>query len=751
MSRRARKRVRCDASPGGRRVFAPLIGISPLALAISTAMAQEAPAPNQEQASDPLSEVVVTGRREFFRPIEASSATRFNLPIFETPQSISVITEDLIDVFLPRDRNEFSKYVAGTSSLTDPAGSFDLFGNGLAVRGFPISSDNGYKVNGFSTLGTFRPDMAMVERVEFVKGPTAITHGVNNYGGLVNTVTKRPKFQQETWLGVELGDSDYMRYEIDTTGPVPGTETVRYRMIAAYQEREFAQDGSESDHYTFMPALSWDLTDATELNLTAFYQKESLVPCNYSVLTLDENGRTVLPYAVSREVCGAAIEGTDQEAEHRQVIADFRHQFAGDAYLKGQVGWSKSEADWRGIYIYNFFGPAAPNAYVYGSRERNELETYDVELDFGSDFEAFGRQHTFLVAAEYRTFSRDIPTYQYVYYGYVDIFAPDYSFIDFDDPASIPPQDGYRRRDDTRLGLGAQVFFRATDSLSLLAGLRWSQVDFTNEAADTLGGEVDPGSAPFFVESKDKFDEITTRFGVVYSMTSNLNLFASYSEGFVPQTGIRRDLTTIGPETGVQLEGGVKGEFFGGKLGGSLTYYRIDRENVQTADPDNGIGDDYVVDGREQRHEGIELEVVGRIVDGLNVILTYAYQDAEVTKYLPDPSIVGNEVAQVAQHLGNASFDYKFADGALKDFSFGASASYMSEYYSREDSFRFEMPETWTTDLHLAYDGFRNTSLRLVVNNVTDEDDFLSSRSCRFSCFTRVEPRSFKVKASYRF
>jgi iron complex outermembrane receptor protein len=751
MPRRTRVKTRNEAGPRGLGMLAPILALSPLALAISTAIAQETSAQNTGDASDPLEEVVVSGRREFFRPIEASSATRFNLPVFETPQSISVITEDLIDVFLPRDRNEFSKYVAGTYSFSDAAGSYDLFGNGLAVRGFPISSDNGYKVNGFSTLGTFRPDMAMVERVEFVKGPTAITHGVNNYGGLINTVTKRPKFEQETLFGVELGDFDYMRFEVDTTGPVPGTERFRYRMIAAYQEREFAQDGSESDHYTFMPAVSWDVTDATEVNLTAFYQKESLVPCNTYNLTLDDDGDTVLPFGVPREVCGFAVEGTDQEAEHRQVIADFKHRFAGDAYLKGQVGWSKSEADWRGVYIYNFFGPSAPTAYVYGSAERNELETYDVELDFGSDFEAFGRQHTFLVAAEYRTFSRDIPTYQYVYYGYVDIFAPDYSFIDFDDPASIPTQDGFRRRDDTRLGLGAQLFFRATDRLSVLAGLRWSQVDFTNEAADTLGGGVDPGEAPFSVESADKFDEMTTRLGVVYSLTPQLNLFASYSEGFVPQTGIRRDLTTIGPETGIQLEGGLKAEFLGGKLGGSLTYYHIDRENVQTPDPDNVIGEDYVVDGREQRHKGVELEVIGRVVEGLNVILTYAYQDAEVTTYLPDPSIEGNDIAQVANHLANASFDYKFQDGALKDFSFGASASYMSEYYSREDSFRFEMPETWTTDLHLAYDGLKNTSLRIVVNNVTDEDDFLSARGCRYSCFSRVEPRSFKVKASYKF
>jgi iron complex outermembrane receptor protein len=751
MLRRTRTSARCEAKARGFGLIAPIVGISPLALAISAAIAQEAPAQGPGDASDTLDEVVVTGRREFFRPIEASSATRFNLPVFETPQSISVITDDLIGVFLPRDRNEFSKYVAGTYSLTDAAGSYDLFGSGLAVRGFPISGDNGYKVNGFSALGTFRPDMAMVERVEFVKGPTAITHGVNNYGGLVNTVTKRPKFEQETWLGVELGDFDYKRVEVDTTGPIPGTERFRYRMIAAYQEREFAQDGSESDHYTFMPAISWDLTDETELNLTAFFQKESLVPCNSYDLTLDENGRTVLPFAISRDVCTSAVEVTHQESEHRQVIADFKHRFAGDAYLKGQVGWSKSEADWRGVYTYNFFGPSAPTSYVYGSRERNELETYDVELDFGSDFEAFGRQHTFLISADYRTLSRDIPTYQYVYYGYVDAFAPDFSFIDFDDPASIPIQDGFRLRDDTRLGLGAQIFFRATDRLSILAGLRWSQIDFTNEATDTLGGQVDPDLAPFVIESEDKFDEITTRLGVVYSLTPNLNLFASYSEGFLPQTGVKRDLTTVGPETGIQLEGGLKAEFFAGKLGGSLTYYHIDRENVQTEDPDNGIGEDYVVEGREQRHKGVELEVVGRLVDGLNLVLTYAHQDAEVTKNLPDPLIVGNEISRVADHLANASFDYKFQNGALKDFSFGASASYMSEYFTREDEFRFEMPETWSADVHLAFDGFKNTSLRLVVNNVTNEDDFLGPRGCRYSCFPRVEPRSFKVKASYKF
>jgi iron complex outermembrane receptor protein len=751
MTRRIRRGTRSKAKSRAVGAFIPILTLSPLALAISAAMAQESPAPAPGEASNDLDEIVVAGKRDFFRPIEATSATKFDLPVFDTPQSISVITEDLIDVFLPRDRNDFSKYVAGTYSLTDSAGSFDLFGNGLAVRGFPISSDNGYKINGFSTLGTFRPDMALVERVEFVKGPTAITYGVNNYGGVVNTVTKRPKGEQETQIGVGLGDFDYQRFEIDTTGPIPGAESVRYRMVAAYEEREFAQDGSDSDHYTFMPAVSWDLTEATQLNLALFYQKESLVPCNSYDLTLDENGKTVLPYQASRDVCTYAVDGTDQEAEHRQVIVDFKHSFSADTYIKGQAGWSKSESDWRGVYIYNFFGPSAPYTYVYGSAERNELETYDVELDFGSEFEAFGRKHEFLIAAEYRELKRDIPTYQYVYYGYVNAFDPDFSFIDFDDPASIPPQDGFRRREDTRLGLGAQLLFRATGRLSILGGLRWSQIDFLNEAADTLGGQVDPNEAPFTVESEDKLDEITTRLGVVYSLTPHLNLFASYSEGFVPQTGVRRNLSTIDPETGIQLEGGIKAEFFGGALGGSLTYYHIDRENVQTADPDNTIGEDYVVDGREQRHQGVELEVMGRVIDGMNVVLTYAYQDADITRNLADPSTVGNDVPQAARHLANAAFDYEFLDGVLKDFSFGASASYMSEYYSREDSFRFQMPDTWLSDVHVGYNGFKNTTIRMVVNNVTDENDFLSSRGCRHSCFSRVEPRSFKVKVNYKF
>lgn len=739
-----------DKSINRRGIRRGALRLSPVCLAVSSAIYGQNGGQSADADPEPLEEVVVTAR-EFFRPTVASSATKFDLPIVETPQSISVISSDMIEVFAPQDRNNLQKYVAGTYSLSDEAGSLDLFGDGLAVRGFGIDFDNGYKLNGFSTLGAFRPDMAAVERVEFVKGPTAIVYGINSYGGVVNTVTKRPQAEPETRIGLGVGSFDFRRIELDSTGPLGSGDALSYRLVGAYQERKYAQRGSDAERRTVMPALAWKASDQLDVNLTGFFSNEDLVPCNSYTLTTDASGNPAVPADTSRKVCTVALDATEQKVQHRQGIVDFRYRFDGDTYLQGQAGWSKTKMRWTSVYLYNFLGPAVPNVYVYGNSQRNDLETYDVELDFGGKFEAFGRQHEFLVAGEFRSLERDIPTYQYVYFGYANAFDPDFSVFDFSDPSALHQVDGYQRNDRTTLGLSGHVLLHATERLKFLAGARWTQAKLKIAEADFIGGGVDPGAGPYSLTSDFTVSRVTPRLGAVFSILPKLNVFASYSPGFIPQFGITRNLETIDPETGTQYEAGIKGEFLGGALGGALSYYRIDRKDVQVADPENTLDENFVIKGRKQRHEGVELELIGQVARGLNVVATYAHQDAEVTENLSNPLFVGRDVQRVPDQVASLYVNYQFLEGPLRGFSLGGGASYSGDYYQREDDFRFRFDSQNSVDLIFAYTGIPRLGLRLLIDNVTDEDAFNGPRSCRFSCLARKEPRSARFLVSYRF
>ncbi len=112
--------------------------LSPVYLAVSAAMAQDATIQDSDEEDGPLEEIVVISEREFFRPMDASTATKFDLAIFETPQSISVLTEDLIDTFRPVDRLELGKYVAGVYNQGGDGLNIQGIGRGLNMRGFRV-------------------------------------------------------------------------------------------------------------------------------------------------------------------------------------------------------------------------------------------------------------------------------------------------------------------------------------------------------------------------------------------------------------------------------------------------------------------------------------------------------------------------------------------------------------------------------------------------------------------------------------
>jgi len=169
-------------------MLTPMLAFSPPAL-----MAQSGSTTETEQSGTAkrIEEIVVRGRKSFFRPSNASSATKFDLAIFDTPQAISVVTDDLMNTVQPETIFDVDKYVAGAQNLRPDTGFDPTPGGEFFLRGFTLDGDDGLKINGFSSFVAFRPDPALFDRLEVVKGPTGIVFGVNNFGGVLNLKTKQ--------------------------------------------------------------------------------------------------------------------------------------------------------------------------------------------------------------------------------------------------------------------------------------------------------------------------------------------------------------------------------------------------------------------------------------------------------------------------------------------------------------------------------------------------------------------------------
>lgn len=716
------------------------------ALASLSAIAAQAQTVGDEnrESSVALEEIVVTGQKEFFRPTDASSATKFDLPIFDTPQSISVVTADLIDSARPEGLLQVAKYVAGAYSLGDWGG-----GGILNARGFSIDQDNGLKINGFSTLGTRFPDVATVERIEFVKGPTAVVYGVNNYGGTVNMITKRPPRQFEATTSLSFGSYDYQRLEFDVGGPI-GSESVRAQLVGVAQDRGFITDGEEMERYAVMPTVTWDITDSTSLSGTAFIQDETRRFGGDLTLTLDENGNLTVPWDAPRDVFFGLPDYNKDKTEHRQYIGHLRHDFANGYTLEGQVGYTDVKNRSRSVYAYNYVGPATPTTYIYNLNYAKGIESTDAELRFSGEFELFGQRHKFLVNGEHRGIKRDDPRYAYVFLGSTSQLDPDFSAIDINDPGFESPLSGFTKEDRDNYSIGAQVLFELSDKLSVLVGGRqtWSDISYA-DIRDFVSG-VDPDTAEYEITADYSVSRFTPRIGLVYSVSENLNTYASYSQGFIPQTGSTRALSVIDPEIGDQWEVGAKAEFFNGSLGLNTALYVIDRDDVQARDPLNVPGEEFVIAGRSQRHSGIEFEAMGRITDGLNIVANYTYQETEVTRDINE-EIVGRPVANVPYHLANLFLQYQVLDGPLAGINASVGYNYHGAYWHREDNLRFKVPDRYTVDAFLVFDRFEKVSFDLALTNVTDEKNFYTVSQNRFSSFMLDEPRMLRARVKVRY
>lgn len=757
---------------------------APKWLIAASVAAAGAPLPTlaQEAVEEPLQEVVVT--TEFFRPTQASSATKFDLPVQDTPQAISVLTDDVLQTFNTTSLLQVDKFVAGLHSSGNEA-NVSYFSGHMQARGFTLDELSGYKINGFSTIREFQPALAVAERVEFVKGPSSVVYGVNNYGGTINTVLKAPKSMPEYNLEGMLGSYGTYSLMMDATGPIDSEGKVRYRLVGAYEDRQSIKHGFEFERYPIYGRLQWDLSDATTLDTYLLYQKEKAVDDFGAMAQPDASGTVREPTGVDRHLFLGDPDYNDIGRESFQAFASVAHRFANNYTGTVKAGYSENTHEYKALYLYTYGYYNNPFVDVYTKFDSRKIKSYDAELSFGGDFELFGRTHKLMLLAESRTIDFGFTLFPFYNLGPVNQYAPDFSTVlGFDDllPGSstvtvsdyLLTSNGFTDRKQKRYALGSQALFGLTDRLHMLVGLRWDRI---KQDETSLKFDPDPNDDVFFseenVQTNQTHTNLTPRFGLVYDVTPQINAYLSYSEGFIPQDGQTRTGRGMDPETGVQYEAGLKGEFAEGKLGASLIGFFIKREGVAVTDPTNNrdLGEDFrISNGREQEHKGVELEVFGRVAPNLNLIATYAYLQTKITKDQSSFDVrdlsLGNPVSGAPKHSGSLFLDYEISSGPLAKLSINGGAAYVGKRMSQSTNLRayfygtpgfapFEFDDYTVVDAGLTYRGFERTELRFQVSNLFNEDYFNQVQPdfdcCGPNFMQRGTSREYSLAVSYRF
>jgi iron complex outermembrane receptor protein len=169
-------------------------------------------------------------------------------------------------------------------------------------------------------------------------------------------------------------------------------------------------------------------------------------------------------------------------------------------------------------------------------------------------------------------------------------------------------------------------------------------------------------------------DKFTPRIGLSYSLDKHTTVYGVFDEAFIPQAGGDKNGNGFDPITGDNKELGLKREWLGGLWTSSLAAYRITKNNVLTADPSNP---NFSIQLGQTQTQGVEFDIRGQIMHGLDLTLNYAYTDSKVTKDT-DEKKVGVAVAGSTKNITNAWLSYKATDGKMKGWGVSLGAQYQA-------------------------------------------------------------------------
>lgn len=602
---------------------------SHLALVIGAVLATPAVADVQTDEH-----VVVEGREFGYKADTNSTAMRMEMTQLETPGQVAVIDETVIDEQRASTLGEVLRNDASVS-----AGGTSRNRERFSLRGFELSSSDGFLRDGRQHWSHYRQPIELLERVEVLKGPSGLLYGKSEPGGLVNMVSKKPTTQTQASLSQDLGSNDHSRTVLDVSGALNDAETLRARAIFAKESygswRRYG-DGTEpeTDRTVAGLVVEYDITD--NFMVSAHYDRTK------DDGSVDSGAYIVDGKAVrgDKHIWDAQWSKIDNEVENYGI--DINAQVTDNVNVK--AGYNRQDFKRFDVESYPKFDNYDKDGVIrHKGNDRSDNWVFDTAyIDVTTDFTLFGTENTLLVGANYLDYSYD-------------------RFMAFHNEASIAPGEtvlkpGYRSSKKSPTteydtwGIYAQNMMTINESWQVLAGVRYDE----KRDDDLTENQVSP------------------KFGVIFHPATNGSVYVQYSESFMPQGEVSsgrgktyvNDGEKLDAERGISYEIGTKWELFDQRLFVSGAVFDITLENI-SLDVESGkdAGGNLLhkkTQGGEQVHKGAELMAQGFVTPELSLTASAMYLDAELTK--ADKKFEGNRPADVPEFSASLWSSYKVQD-----------------------------------------------------------------------------------------
>ncbi|MCK1384679.1 TonB-dependent siderophore receptor [Bradyrhizobium sp. 21] len=660
----------------------------------------------------------------------SSSGTKTNTPIMETPQSVSVIGAEQIRDQKPNKLDEVLRYTAGVRAGTFGA---DTRNDWWLIRGFK-SDDIGLFLDGmqlfYTSYATWKLQTPDMERVEVLRGPSAVLYGGSSPSGIVNVISKLPPAEPVRYIETGVNNFGNAYVGFDVGGPVatqPENGKLFYRVVGQVQNGNTQVNFTPDNNYFIAPSFTWKPDADTTFTVLASASKQ------------DTRGINFLPYqgTVTNAPFGkiptrffAGDPSVDKFTREQEMLGyQFERNLTDELTFRQNARFAHVDVTYRG-YVGSDWGNAATamlNRYNWYAKNTANQADLDNQLEYR--FDTGPVKHTMLFGVDLKGYQID--DYQAFGFGVssINVLNPTYG------AAEVPlPAAPFRNAQITQKQAGTYL----QDQMKL--GNFTLVLSGRNDWVETTQDDRGTGAT---VASRDD-SRFSGRAGLIYNFDNGIAPYVSYATSYNPIIGLNATNQLFLPETGKQAEIGVKvaPKGFDGYF--TVSAFDLVRQNVATTAP--GIIPVLQNQTGEVTSRGIELEAVANATKELKLIGSFTAYHLFNSRDL-DPSLVGKTPTNTPELLVSGWADYTFKDGPLEGFGFGGGVRYVGSSWA-DAANTLEVPAVVLGDLVLHYE-WQNWRTALNVINLTDKI-YVASCASATSCFYG-DRRRVTASVSYKW
>lgn len=655
-----------------------------IAVVVATAVsgmsvyAQAAEQPKEETlvvTAAPASQESAWGPAPTIAAKRSATATKTDTPIEKTPQSISVVTNEEMQMHQFQSVKEALGYTPGvTVSSRGASNTYDF----VIIRGFSsVGLNQNNYLDGLKLQGDFYNDAVvdpyMLERVEVMRGPTSVLYGKSNPGGIVSMVSKRPTTEPLKEVQFKMGTDNLFQTGFDFSDALDEDGVFSYRLTGVARSNNEQQQNAEQQRYAIAPSFSWRPDDKTNFTFLSYFQNE---PETGYYGWLPKEG-TVQPLPNGGHLPTSFNEGATNNTYSRNqkmVGYSFEHGFNDTFTVRQNLRFSEMKVAQKSAYgtglcnnsmnaFNSYCQSLTPEQQAHylgrGTVVDNErLQNFSVDTQLQSNFSTGNVDHILLTGVDYMRMRNDISAL----FGNAPSLdlnnLPSMSSVDFGD--AVP----YQMNESKQTGIYLQ-----------------DQAEW-NKWVLTLGGRYDWSKQATTVRSDNGYIErndhqFTWRGGINYLFDNGISPYVSYSQSFEPNAFSLYSTPRVAyePSKGEQYEAGVKYVPKDMPVVVTGAVYQLTKSDTLMADPNNALNQ---VPAGEIRSRGVELEAKAALNANINMTASYTYTDAIYTK---DTNLKGNTVVQVPKHMASLWGDYTFYDGPLSGLTLGTGGRFIGSSY----------------------------------------------------------------------